>query len=263
MIALVLPLSFAAVLLAMAVTFAIGVKVGKHSVIDTTWGLGFALVALVSATVGDGDADRRWLASGLVIVWGVRLGIHIGLRNRGHAEDPRYEAMFAKVKAEGRSVNLHALWRVYGIQAVLLWFISLPVQVNATMDEGLGAFAWVGTAIWVVGFAFEAVGDLQLTRFKADPANQGQVMDSGLWRYTRHPNYFGDATMWWGIFLISAEHTPGCYFFLSPLVMNFFLTNVSGKKLLEKGMATTRPGYAEYIKRTSGFFPLPPKKGAV
>jgi steroid 5-alpha reductase family enzyme len=130
------------------------------------------------------------------------------------------------------------------------------------LEKGpIGVAAWIGAALWLVGFVFEAVGDRQLARFRADPANRGQVMDRGLWRYTRHPNYFGDACVWWGLFLIACDHWTGSLTVLSPALMTFFLVKGTGKPLLEKGMRRTRPGYGEYAARTSGFFPLPPRSG--
>ncbi len=141
-----------------------------------------------------------------------------------------------------------------------MWLVSLPVQVTSFAPDSLGWVAWIGVALWGVGLFFETVGDAQLTRFRNDPASKGQVLDTGLWRYTRHPNYFGDACVWWGIFLVAASAWPGVLTVFSPLVMTYLLTMGSGKPLLEKGMGSRRPGYDDYVARTSGFFPLPPKR---
>jgi steroid 5-alpha reductase family enzyme len=190
----------------LAITFAVARAQGRHTVVDVAWGLGFAVVAVVGYLAGDGDPGRRLLAAALTVVWGVRLGAHIAWRSRGGEEDPRYEALLRR--APGNR-DAYAIRKIYLVQGPVLWFVSLPVQV-AMLEKGpLGVLAWVGAALWLVGFAFETVGDWQLSRFREDPANQGQVMDRGLWRYTRHPNYFGDACVWWGLFLIACDHWIG------------------------------------------------------
>jgi steroid 5-alpha reductase family enzyme len=148
---------------------------------------------------------------------------------------------------------------VYLLQAGLVWFVSLPVQAAQYLPDPLGPLAWAGTALWAVGLFFEAVGDRQLSRFKADPANRGRVMDRGLWRYTRHPNYFGDACVWWGLFLLAADTPIGWAFVLSPVLMTYLLAFGSGKPMLERQMGASKPGWAEYTARTSGFLPLPPR----
>ena len=178
------------------------------------------------------------------------------MRSRGHGEDPRYEALLAKAKGSPR---LFALTRIYLTQGLLMWFISLPVQVAAFETAPLGILAWVGVTLWVVGFVFETVGDRQLQQFRDDPSNKGGVLDSGLWRYTRHPNYFGDACVWWGLSLIAFSAWPGILTILSPLLMTWLLAKGTGKPLMEKGLSS-RPGYEAYVRRTSGFVPLPPKR---
>ena len=241
-----------------ALTFALARRLGKHSVVDVAWGLGFVVVALTTLVCSDGDDGRTVLLTAMVVLWGARLAWHIGRRNAGHGEDPRYEALLGKVPPEKRTA--YVLRMVYGLQALLVLFISLPVQVAAYASDGLGALAVVGVAVWAVGLFFEAVGDWQLKQFKADPANKGKVMDRGLWRYTRHPNYFGDACVWWGIWLVAAETGVGVLTVLSPVVMTLFLTKGSGAALTERRMAG-RPGFDDYVARTSGFLPLPPKRG--
>jgi steroid 5-alpha reductase family enzyme len=248
----------AAVVLMMLVTWLIGLRIGRFDVVDSAWGLGFVLVALVSFawSSGGGDDTRRVLVLVLTAIWGVRLATHIALRARGKGEDPRYAAMFARSKYPPA---VHALVFVNLTQAAVLWFISFPVQVAMYEPAAVNGFAAVGAVVWLVGFAFEAVGDWQLQRFRDDPASAGQVMDRGLWRYTRHPNYFGDACVWWGLYLIAAQTVPGALTILSPAAMTFTLARGTGKPLLERGMAKRRPGYAEYVDRTSGFIPWPPK----
>ncbi|MFF5567371.1 DUF1295 domain-containing protein [Streptomyces sp. NPDC012623] len=248
-----------AALAVMLVTFAIAVARGLHRIVDIAWGIAFTAVALVSYAVsaGEGDEARRLLVTVLTAVWGVRLAGHIAARGRGHGEDARYEAMLAK--APGHR-NLYALRMVYLLQGALVVLVSLPVQAAQYARGPLGPLAYAGCALWLVGLFFEAVGDRQLARFKADPANRGRVMDRGLWSWTRHPNYFGDFCVWWGLFLIVCDApAAAAATVVSPLVMSFLLINGSGKRLLERHMAD-RPGFAEYTARTSGFFPLPPKR---
>ena len=241
----------AVTLVAVTVTFGIARARGRYDTVDTFWGLGFALVAAVSFPFGDGPLPLRLVVLLLTVVWGVRLSVHLHLRNRKLPEDPRYARM-----AQG---PLRMFVRVYLFQGVVLYFVSLPVQF-AVDGTGIGVLGRLGVAVWLVGFAFETVGDEQLRRFKADPGNRGRVLDTGLWRYTRHPNYFGDACVWWGLYLLACSTWPGAATILSPVAMTFTLVRGTGKPMLEKGMARTRPAYAHYVERTSGFFPLPPRR---
>ncbi len=254
-----LPVTLAAIAVLMAITFAVAIWRGHHSVIDVTWGLGFAVVAASSVLVssGHGDVTRRVLIAALTAVWGLRLAIHIGRRNWGKGEDPRYAELLAK--SPGKP-NAYAIRKIYLTQALVMWFVSLPVQVAMYEGSRPGVLTWMGTAVFAVGFFFESVGDWQLTRFRNDPDSQGKVMDRGLWRYTRHPNYFGDACVWWGLYLIAAQQWQGALTVLSAAAMTYTLANGTGKPTLEKGMADRRPGYADYVRRTSGFIPLPPRK---
>ncbi|MFJ2900438.1 DUF1295 domain-containing protein [Streptomyces sp. NPDC087218] len=247
-----------AVLLA---TFAVAVRRRLHRIVDIAWGLAFTAVATVTwlLSTGHGDDGRRLLVTAATAVWGLRLAAHIAHRSRGHGEDPRYTALLDK--APGNR-TLYALRTVYLGQAALVWLISLPVQAASYSSAPLDALAYCGLALWAAGLAFEAVGDHQLARFKADPANRGRIMDRGLWAWTRHPNYFGDSLVWWGLYLlVCTAWQPALAVLLSPVLMPLLLTVGSGKRLLEKHMAH-RPGYAEYAARTSGFLPLPPKKPA-
>ncbi len=229
---------------------------GRVSVVDTVWGLFFVAVAWTVALVG-GLGSRSLLLALLATVWGVRLAWHIGRRSRGHGEDYRYAAMMAHLPEDQRFA--WALKRVFVTQGVIAWFVALPLTVAAATSRPLGLLAWIGVAVWALGVFFEAVGDAQLAAFKADPANRGKIMDRGLWAWTRHPNYFGDSAVWWGIWLIAAEAWPGVLTVLSPVAMTWFLAFRTGARLLEQEMAK-RPGYPEYMARTSGFFPLPPKR---
>ncbi|MFD3945246.1 DUF1295 domain-containing protein [Streptomyces sp. NPDC058579] len=242
----------------MLVAFVVGTVKGVHRVVDVAWGLAFAAVAVVAwlLSSGHGDDARRVLVALATAVWGLRLGIHIARRGRGHGEDPRYAKMLARARG---NPTLYALRTVYLLQGALVWLVSLPVQVAVLLPESLEAAAFLGLAVWAAGLTFEAVGDHQLARFKADPANRGRVMDRGLWSWTRHPNYFGDFLVWWGLYLMAcATWQTALLTLVSPLVMTALLVWGSGKRLLEAHMSD-RPGYTDYRERTSGFLPRPPR----
>jgi len=239
----------------MIVTALIGARIGRHNVVDVTWGGGFVLIALISAATGTGELWRRILLLVLVGVWGLRLAVHVFRRSRGHGEDPRYTELLAK--ATGNK-TLYALRKIYLTQAVALWFVSLPLQVSAVAHGSVLPVVVLGVVVWILGWTFEAVGDAQLTAFKADASNKGKIMDRGLWSWTRHPNYFGDSAVWWGLFLVSASAWPGVFTLLSPMAMTYFLVFATGARLLERSMEK-RPGYREYQQRTSYFLPRPPK----
>jgi len=253
------PFTLLAVVVVLGGTFLVALRLSRHAVVDVAWGLGFAAIAVAAflASEGAGDGIVSGLALVLTVVWGVRLAVHIGMRSRGHGEDPRYVELLAKAPG---NPQLFALRRIYLTQGVVMWFVSLPVQVAMFEQGEANLLTLLGVLLWLVGFSFETVGDLQLTRFRNDPASQGQLLDTGLWRYTRHPNYFGDACVWWGLSLIAFTSWPGVLTILSPLLMTWLLAKGTGKPLLEKDMASRRPGYADYVRRTSGFVPLPPKK---
>ena len=227
------------------------------SIIDPFWGLGFVLVAWIAGLTTDGDPGRRILLVTLTSLWGLRLFGYLLWRNHGKPEDPRYAKMRER---RGSGFVWISLVTVFVLQGVLMLIVSLPVQMGGIPSgPALGPLAVVGTVCWAAGFACESVGDLQLARFKADPANRGKVLDTGLWRYTRHPNYFGDFLVWWGLWLIAAETGWGLLTFPGPVVMSILLIRVSGVSLLERDIAERRPGYAEYTARTSAFFPRPPR----
>ena len=254
----------AAVDLAMMVLLCwVAVRIGDVSFIDAVWGAGMAVLAFASFVQVTEPGPRAILLLAMTALWGLRLGIHLFLRWRGHGEDPRYAKMLGKARDQGRYGSA-AFKVVFGPQAVLLFVTSLPAQVGilaSGQPAPIAPLAWAGFALWLTGMVFETIGDAQLKAFRADPAMKGKVLDTGLWRFTRHPNYFGDACVWWGIWLVAA--TGGLWVALGsvigPLFLTFTLTKWSGKPLLEKGLAKSRPGYADYVKRTSGFIPWPPK----
>ncbi len=250
------------VVFAAALAVATWVRGGRHDGIDSVWGAGFAVIALTTfvVAVGHGDLWRQLLITGLTCVWGLRLAWHITRRNLGTDEDPRYVEIIGK--SRGNPV-LHMVRSVYLPQAVIMWVVSLPVQLGqfGRADSAVSIIVTVlGVVSWAIGFGFESIGDAQLARFKADPENRGKVMDRGLWRYTRHPNYFGDAAVWWGLALLALHHAAGLIGLIGAALMTWLLAKGTGAKLLESTIGDRRPGYADYVRRTSGFFPLPPKK---
>lgn len=229
------------------------------SLVDRIWGVAFIILAWAyfgAAPAAGPAVARQWLVPALITVWGLRLSVYLTWRNWGQGEDFRYVEMRRKSSAFAWT----SLFRVFWLQGLIAFVVGLPLlQVQRVAEpESLGWLDYAGVAFFAIGLFFETVGDLQLTRFKADPANKGRVLDSGLWRYTRHPNYFGDAMVWWGFALIALA-TPGALWSLvGPALMTFFLVKVSGVALLEKTLADTKPQYRDYVRRTSAFFPLPP-----
>ena len=253
----VLAVAAAAVAVLMVIVWVLSIRLHDVSIIDPVWGPAFVLVALVAALAGHGDTARRWLLPAMTAAWGLRLGVHLARRKLAeHEEDRRYAAMRER---KGDRFTLWSLWAIFGTQGLLVLIVSLPIQAAADRPDGLGAAVIPGLSVFLVGLAFEAIGDEQLRRFKADPANRGKVMDHGLWRYTRHPNYFGDACVWWGLWLVVLPAGGVWWTLVGPAVMTLLLVRVSGKAMLERDIGKRRPGYAEYIKRTSGFFPRPPR----
>jgi len=247
-----------AILAVLVLTYLASRIAGRHSVIDTAWGLLYCAAAIVGFVIsaGHGDRGRRWLLLGLTLVWGLRLAVHIGRRSIGKGEDPRYEQML-RDRGPFQTIAL-----VYGLQGLLAYLIGMPILVGSFERGGLTLLAGIGMLFWLVGMLFEGVGDWQLERYKADKTagrDVGPVMDRGLWRFTRHPNYFGDACVWVGIFCVCAERWPGLLTVFSPAIMVYLLAFGSGKRVLERSMAQ-RPGYRDYMARTSGFIPLPPSR---
>ncbi|HSJ52208.1 MAG TPA: DUF1295 domain-containing protein [Anaerolineae bacterium] len=249
----------AVVLGLMALLWLLSLRLRDSSIVDPFWGTGFVLVNwLYFALTPDGFPARKWLISLLVSVWGLRLSLHLLRRNWGKGEDFRYRKWREETGTRWWWISF---FRVFLLQGVLLWIISAPLlaaQIRPAPAR-LTLLDFAGAVVWAVGFFFEAVGDLQLARFKANPANKGKVLDSGVWRYTRHPNYFGDATQWWGYYLIAAAG-GGFWTIWSPIMMTALLLRVSGVALLEKTLVTTKPRYKEYVERTSAFVPWFPRK---
>jgi steroid 5-alpha reductase family enzyme len=256
------PLALGGIVVGMTLLWLLSLMLRNASIVDLAWGPGFAAVAVFAAIVGNGYDPRRVLVALLAAVWGLRLGAYIFLRNRGHGEDPRYRAMR---RNRGPSFWWFSFLQVFLLQGVLMWIIAMPLVWAASAREPDGIW-WtdvVGAIVWAIGFGFEAIGDWQLARFKADPANRGSVMDKGLWRYTRHPNYFGDALLWWGLFIIAAGTSSGLFTIISPIIMTVLLVRVSGVALLERSQVRAKPGYQAYIARTSPLVPWFPRRDKV
>jgi len=234
------------------------------SFVDAFWAFGIVLMAVTAfALSGHASGLHALWITGLVLIWGLRLGGHLFLRWRHEGPDRRYKTLLADVRTKrGWSYARTTAVFVFAPQAVLMWITSLPAQLGQVGPgpDSLGPVALVGLGLAVFGIAFETLADLQLARFKQDPDQAGRVMDQGLWAWTRHPNYFGEACTWWGVWLIAAETPYGLYAIIGPVFLTFTLMRWSGAPMLEKGLLQTRPGYAEYVARTSTFFPRPPRK---
>jgi steroid 5-alpha reductase family enzyme len=241
--------------LAMILLWIVGTARRDASIVDPFWGFGFVLVAWIAWFTNSPAEPRVAVLVCLTTIWGLRLSIFLLARSCGHGEDRRYAAMRAH---HGNRFWWVSLFTVFLLQGVLLWFVSLPVQSAAALNSS-AAIGWMdatGVVVWSIGIFFEAVGDWQLARFKRDPGNARSVIDQGLWRYTRHPNYFGDFCVWWGLYLIAAA--GGAWWtILSPMLLSFLLLRVSGVRLLERTIADRRPEYAAYVARTNAFFPGP------
>jgi steroid 5-alpha reductase family enzyme len=241
----------------MTLLWLLSLRLRNSSIVDIFWGAGFVAANwLFFALTPDGAAARKWLITALVSLWGLRLSLYILWRNWGKPEDFRYQKWR---RESGSRWWWKSLFQVFLLQGLLLWIISAPLlaaQVGSR-PSGLTLLDYLGAAVWLKGFVFETAGDLQLARFKADPGNKGRVMDRGVWRYTRHPNYFGDAAQWWGFYLIAAAG-GGWWTIFSPILMTLLLLRVSGVALLEQTLET-RPGYKEYVRRTSAFIPWLPR----
>jgi steroid 5-alpha reductase family enzyme len=222
------------------------------SIADIWWGPALAVTAWTYVAILDQRAPRALLAAVLVTAWGLRLAVHIHARHRG--EDPRYRAMRASA---GEAFWWKSLFVVFWLQASIAWFVAMPLLMIARTPEppAITVTDVAGVIVFCAGFAIEALADGQLRRFRLNPANRGRVLDTGLWRYSRHPNYFGDALAWWGIFLVAASTPLGWTVVASPALMTFLLVRVSGVALLERSLTDSKPGYAGYVRRTSAFIP--------
>ncbi len=250
-------LTVGAVFLYMNLLFLLALLLKKNDIVDVAWGLGFILITVVYLLLVPDCHWRRMLVSLLVLAWGMRLALYIFLRNRGKKEDFRY----AKWKQDwGKNWIVRSYLQVFLLQGFFMLCIAYPLFLyTSSQHSALSILDVLGVLLWLLGFFFEAVGDAQMRGFKLNPANKGRIMDQGLWRYTRHPNYFGESTMWWGILIITLNVAHGWISILSPIVITTLLLRVSGVPLLEKKY-DTNPDYREYIRKTSSFIPRLPKK---
>jgi steroid 5-alpha reductase family enzyme len=242
----------------MAGVWLLSLALRDSSIVDWLWGPGFIVVAWLGLINAGSGSPRALLLVALVTIWGLRLGLHIFIRNRGKGEDYRY----ARWRAEaGASWWWRSFFKVNLLQGAVMWAVSVPLTAVLYSAQPMEWTVWdaLGLLLWGLGFFFEAVGDWQLLRFKANPANQGKVLDTGLWRYTRHPNYFGDATLWWGFYGFALA-VGAWWTVFSPLLMTFLLVRVSGVAMLEADLKQKRPAYQDYIRRTSSFIPRPPRR---
>lgn len=253
-------LTFLSVLGFMTVVFAVAWKIKRTDIVDMAWGPAFIVAAVTSLLLNEYQVSLglnvQTLVTALVTVWGLRLAYVIFKRLRAHPEDKRYVELRSKWKG---SLAFNTYVRIFVVQALLATVISTAViHTNVSLASSISWLAYAGLAIWLIGFVFEAVGDFQLKRFLGDPRNKGKLMTQGLWKYTRHPNYFGEATMWWGIFVIGLSVPYGWLGIITPVVITYLLLFVSGVPMTEKSFEG-RPGWKAYKASVSKFFPLPPR----
>lgn len=247
-----------AIMGALTLLWVLSLIIKDSSIIDIFWGSGFIIVAWTYAYIigFENLGTRHFILLGMVTLWGLRLSTYLGMRNIGKGEDYRYVQWR---KEHGKNWWWVSYLRVFLLQGIILWIVSAALLPALLADGGLQTLDYIGILIWAIGLYFEAVGDYQLMQFKKDPNNKGKVLDTGVWKYTRHPNYFGDAFLWWGFFCFALAHASGIFYIFSPIFMTFLLLKISGVAMLEKSLKVTKPKYADYIKRTSAFIPMPPK----
>jgi steroid 5-alpha reductase family enzyme len=242
-------------LVAATFTWLLSIPMRNVSIVDSLWSLMFFAAGVIYGLQADPRAPRLSFVLWMLVLWAFRLSFYITVRNVGKGEDHRYQAIRARNAPGFRWTSLYL---VFWLQALLAWAISLPILGAFASNRPLGFLDWLGLALWLTGFVFEAGGDWQLARFRKNPANAGKVMDRGLWRYTRHPNYFGEFCIWWGFWLVALS-AGAWWSFVGPLLITFLLLKVSGVSLLEKDIGNRRPQYAEYVLKTNAFFPGPPR----
>lgn len=239
----------------------ISVKIRDVSIIDMFWGAGFGLIALTLWAVNRPQTAYGLALTAMPTLWAIRYTAFILKRNWGHGEDARYARLRAWVQGDAAFARF-SLTRVFLLQGHIMVLVASPVVLALALDgpPALPALLWIGAGVWLAGVVCEAVADAQLTAFRADPANKGQVLDTGLWGWSRHPNYFGNALLWWGIFIAACAQPIAAITVVGPVAMTHFLVNVTGMRTLDKKLAREKPGYSDYMARTSGFVPMPPKR---
>ncbi len=258
------PLAGGAILAYVTLIWLQSLRLRDSGIMDVAWGPGF-VIATLAAIVASGSLDaltarpaRVVLVLAMVAIWAARLSLHIGFRNHGQPEDYRYAAWRREA---GNAWWWRSYFKVFLLQGLVMWIVATPLLLatTASAPESLQALDILGVALWLFGFLFEAVADEQLRRFKSDPANSGHVMQSGLWRFSRHPNYFGESVLWWGFWIVACAVPFGWATVVSPVLMTWLLLRVSGVAMLERGLTNTKPGYDAYRRRTNAFFPGPPR----
>ncbi|MBJ89653.1 MAG: hypothetical protein CMO98_07285 [Woeseia sp.] len=260
----ILVINFCVTLGVVSLLWLISIPLRDVSIIDMfTPGL-LVAIALVSYWFADGAETRKLLVVMLVVIWAARLTIHLIKRNWGHGEDPRYTKLRAWVRGDKAFVWL-SLRKVFILQGLVIWFVSLPVQVSQVYKEPsvFGIAAWMGVGLWCVGFLFESIADQQLKKFRADPEKKGSVLCSGLWRYSRHPNYFGELCVWWGLFMIACDSLAGIPTIIGPILYTYLIINVTGVRTLEKKLIKELPDYKQYMQTTSSLIPMLPAQKIV
>jgi len=251
-------LAFAAIMAMMTILWLISIKIKNVSIVDLFWGFGFVVAGFVYFIFTEGFQTRKILLMTMVAIWGLRLSIYLAWRNLGKGEDFRYRK-FRKDYGENRYWWI-SFFQTFLLQGILMWLISVPLLgAQYYFRNTFGILDFIGVVLWIIGFVFEAGGDIQLARFKADPANKGKVLNTGFWHYTRHPNYFGDAAVWFGYGFICLS-AGGYWPILGSVLMTALIIKVSGVALLEKTLNETKPEYKDYIEKTSAFIPWFPKK---
>ncbi|RLQ22537.1 DUF1295 domain-containing protein [Seongchinamella sediminis] len=250
-------LALAAVLL----LWLVSIPLRDVSIIDMAFAGILAAIGILALYLSGVLAPLQLILAAMVLLWALRMSWHLLRRNWGHGEDPRYAHLRSWVDNDRAFIWL-SLRQVFLLQGVVIWLVSLPLQVGmlAPADTPPGALAWAGLALWALGLCCESVADWQLSKFRADPARRGTVLDSGLWRYSRHPNYFGELCVWWGIYLVACEAPWGFITIIGPLAYSHLVVNVTGQRTLDKKMAREKPAYRQYMETTSGLIPLPPRR---
>jgi steroid 5-alpha reductase family enzyme len=251
--------NFFAIVVMMLCGWFISLVYRNVTIVDSLWGLGFIIITWLTFLLSEGYPGRKWLISLMVTFWGIRLVVYLSWRNWGAGEDPRYTTMRNK---SGDRFWIISLFKVFLLQAIFMFVISMVIQMGQ-IPSIPNRFTWldgIGLTVWCIGFFFESVGDYQLARFKGDPVNKGKVMNRGLWAYTRHPNYFGECLVWWGIFFVTLATPSGGWWVISPIIITTVLVKMTGIPLTEKSILDRRPAYKTYIQNTSAFFPWFPKE---
>lgn len=246
------------ILICISILWLFSLVLKDSSIIDIFWGTGFVILVWLYFSLSEGESNRKWLIAILVTIWGLRLSLYLAYRNIGKGEDYRYQKWRQEA---GNSWWWRSFFKVFLLQSLTMCFVGLPLLGVQYGGSNLFWLDYLAIVVWLIGFVFEAGGDWQLMKFRADANNKGKVLDYGLWRYTRHPNYFGDAVQWWAFYLIALS-AGAWWTIISPIFMSLLLMRVSGVTLLEHSLKKSKVEYQDYIERSSAFFPMPPKKSS-